>query len=191
MKKRRVVIIGCGTAALSALTQMRKTNCDDEVTLISMEPRLPYSPATLPYVISGRVEETKIALVDDDFFDRMKARWITGKRVERIDTAKNEVIYDSGGSESYDALLIATGSEPVLPPVPGINDVPLFQLRTLDDARALMAKMKGSRTAVVLGGGLIGIHIAECLAEKGIKVTVMEMAPCILPAYCDPERLQL
>ncbi len=175
------------SGTLSALREIRRGNADNEVTLVSMESYLPYSPASLPRVISGRVDDSKIALVDHHFFSEIKLQWIRGKKVEHIDTAKNQVMYDSGRSDYYDKLLITTGSEPVLPPIPGINDVPSFQLRTLNDARALIAKMRESRTAVVLGGGLIGINIAECLIQNGIEVTVIEAAPCILPAYCDAE----
>jgi phenylglyoxylate dehydrogenase epsilon subunit len=187
LKKKSILIIGCGTAALSALKQIRKVNSEDDVKLVTMESHLPYSPTSLPYVISGKIKESEIPMVMDDFFGQMKATWVRGKRVKHLDSDKREVVYDSGEREPYDSLLIATGSEPVLPPIPGLNNTQVLQLRTLDDARKLMGAMKGIQTAIVLGAGLIGMHVAECLAEHGVKVKVVEMLPHVLPAYFDPD----
>lgn len=187
MRKKKHIIIGSGTAALSALKQMRKVNGEDEVKVVTMESHPPYSPTSLPHVISGKISESDIPMVADDFFTEMKAFWDRGKRVEGVDVERSEVVYDSGRTDGYDCLLIATGSEPFVPDVAGMKDkrAQVLQLRTLDDARTLMARMKDSRRAVVLGGGLIGMHVAECLAERGIKVSVVEMLPRILPAYFD------
>jgi phenylglyoxylate dehydrogenase epsilon subunit len=187
LEKRKHVIIGCGTAALAALKQMREVNSEDEVKLVSMEPHLPYSPTSLPYLISGKINESDMPMVTDDFFDRMGAAWVRGKRVEQLDTAKREIRYDTGERESYDSLLIATGSEPHFPSIPGLDNERSLQLRTLDHARELIAKMKGTRTAILLGAGLIGMHVAECLAEQGVQVKVVEMLSHVLPAYFDED----
>jgi phenylglyoxylate dehydrogenase epsilon subunit len=187
LEKRKHIIIGTGTAALTALKQIRKINLEDEVKLITKEPYLPYSPTSLPYVISGRIKDSEISLATEAFFDEMKAQLVRGKSVGSIDTIKNEVVYDSGERESYDTLLIATGSEPVLPPIPGLEEDMVVQLRTLDDAKGVLAKVAESKTAIILGAGLIGMHVAQCLAEKGVKVSVVEMLPQILPAYFDSD----
>jgi phenylglyoxylate dehydrogenase epsilon subunit len=187
LEKKKHVIIGCGTAALAALKQMRKTSSEDEVKLVTMESHLPYSPTSLPYLISGKIKESEIPMVSDDFFDRMKAVWVRGKRVEHLDPGKREILYDSHERESYDSLLIATGSEPVLPPIPGLKSEQVLQMRTLDHARDLMKKMKGTQTVIILGAGLIGMHVAECLAEHDVQVKVVEILPHILPAYFDKD----
>lgn len=166
---------------------MRKIDSQDEVKLITMEPFPPYSPTSLPYLISGRIKEAEITMVSDDYFHQMKAELVRGKRVEQIDIGKEEIIYDSKKREPYDSLLIATGSEPVLPPIPGLNDQQALHLRTLDDAKKLMAKIEGAQSVIILGAGLIGMHMAECLAVRGMKVMVVEMLPQILPAYFDGE----
>jgi phenylglyoxylate dehydrogenase epsilon subunit len=187
LEKKKHVIIGCGTAALAALKQMRKKNAEDEIKLVTMEPHVPYSPTSLPYLISGKIKESEIPMVSDDFFDQMKAVWVRGKRVERLDTEKGEILHDSHEREVYDSLLIATGSEPLFPSIPGLNSEQVLQLRTLDHARELMTKMKGTQTAIILGAGLIGMHVAQCLAEHGMRVQVVEMLPHILPAYFDKD----
>jgi phenylglyoxylate dehydrogenase epsilon subunit len=185
--KRKFLIVGCGTTALNALKQIRRVNFQDEVKLVTMEPHLPYSPTSLPYLISERIKESEILMVMGHYFDQMKAELVRGKRVEHIDIERREIIYDSRERDSYDSLLIATGSEPVLPPIPGLNNKQALQLRTLDDAKQLKSKMKGTRTAIILGAGLIGMHIAKCLAERGVKVMVVEMLPQILQAYFDQD----
>jgi len=189
LEKKKHVIVGCGTAALSALKRMRQNNAADDIEVVSMEPHLPYSPTSLPYLISGKIQESEISMVTESFFDRMRAVWARGrgKRVERLDTGKSQVIYESGEREAYDSLLIATGSEPVVPSIPGLKQEEALQLRTLDHARALIDKIKGTRTAIILGAGLIGMHVAQCLAEKGMKVKVVEMQPRILPSYFDAD----
>ncbi len=191
MNKKKLLIIGCGTAGLSALKKIRTIDAQHEVKLITMEPHLPYSPTSLPYLISERIQESEIPLVAEDFFHRMNAELVRGKRVERIDTRQRKVIYHDLEKESYDSLLIATGSEPLFPALPGLDKKKACCLRTLDDARDLMTKMKEIGTAIILGAGLIGMHMAECLAERGVKVKVVEMFPQILPAYFDRDASQI
>lgn len=166
---------------------MRKINSQDEVKLVTMEPYLPYSPTSLPYLLSERIKESEIPMVTDEFFDQMKAELVRGKRVEHVDIERCEVIDDAHGRESYDCLLIATGSEPALPSIPGLKSKNAFHLRTLDDAKKLLMKVKRTRTAIILGAGLIGLHMAQCLAERKVKVIVVEMLPQILSAYFDQE----
>jgi len=186
-EKRKHVIVGCGTAALAALRAIRRVNSLDEVKLVTMEDTLPYSPTSLPYMISGRVKESEIPIVTEDFFDEMKALLVRGKAVVAIDAKKGEVSYDSGESEACDTILVATGSEPVLPSIPGLGDGQALRLRTLPDAKGLMSRIEGGKTAVIVGAGLIGMHVAECLAERGLKVKVVEMLPTVLRGYFDGE----
>jgi phenylglyoxylate dehydrogenase epsilon subunit len=187
LKKKKFLIIGSGTTALSALKQMRRLNMGDEIKLFTMESYPPYSPTSLPYFISERIKESDIPMVMDDYFNQVKAELVKGKRVEGIDIERNEVIYHSHEREPYDCLLIATGSEPAHPSIPGLNSDQSLYMRTLDDAKQLMRKMKGVQKAIILGAGLIGMHMSECLAERGVKVSVVEMLPQILPAYFDQE----
>lgn len=187
MEKKKHLIIGCGTAALAALKQIRKATLSDEVKLVTMEPCLPYSPTSLPYLISGRIKESDMPLVTEAFFDEMRAEFLRGRSVSRIDTGKGEVTYDCGEREAYDTLLIATGSEPALPPIPGLDDSRVLQLRTLSDAKEVMAGIEGNKTAIILGAGLIGMHAAQSFQEKQVKARVVETLSRVLPAYFDAE----
>jgi phenylglyoxylate dehydrogenase epsilon subunit len=167
MSKRKHLIIGCGAAALGALRQIRKLGSDDEVKLVTMEDYLPYSPMSLPYLVSGKRKEEEIYIVDNDFFDEMDAAFIRGKRVDRIEPYHNSVIYDDGRSESYDTLMIATGSEPKLQP------------------ELIAAKIPGRIT--ILGAGFVGTELAVSLAERGHAVHLIAPRERILRPYFDAD----
>lgn len=184
MSKRRHLIIGSGAAALSALKQIRKLGSKDEIKLVTMEEHLPYSPMSLPYLISGKRTEEDITIVDDDFFHKVDATLARGKRVEKIDPDQKQVFYVEGGNESYDTLLIATGSEPRLQPVLVAAGVQGFHI--LDDYVRLKDLKDESRIAI-LGAGFVGMELAVSFAEKGHEVTVIAPRERILRLYFDDE----
>ena len=184
MSKRRHLIIGCGAAALSALKQIRKLGSKDEIKLVTMEKHLPYSPMSLPYLISGKRTEEDITIVDDDFFHKVDATLARGKRVDKIDPDQKRVFYVEGGNESYDTLLIATGSEPRLQPILVAAGVPGFHI--LDDYARLKDLKDESRIAI-LGAGFVGMELAVSFAEKGHEVTVIAPRERILRLYFDDE----
>jgi NAD(P)H-nitrite reductase large subunit len=135
-------MIGCGSAALSALKQMRKSGSGDQVKLITMENYPPYSPMSLPYLLSGKKKEPEIYLTESNFFDDMKATLISGRRVEGIRARDKCVVYDNGKSESYDTLLIATGSEPVRPRIKGLDGANFLGFHTLDDYHEVLGQLR-------------------------------------------------
>jgi len=183
--KKRHIIIGAGTAALCALKQIRKLKQEDEIKIITMEMHQPYSPTALPYIVSGKVRPSDVSLVKEDFFKKLRADFIKGKKVVKVDTKNCEVIFENHEKESYDSILIATGSEPVVPDIPGLKDGYFLTLRSLDDAQVLADNIKEGKRAIILGAGLIGMHIAQCLAERNMLVSVVEALPSVLSAYFD------
>lgn len=185
------VIVGASHAALSALHTLRMSDADHEVTLISRERELPYSPTVLPYVVSGRSDPSRVALRDARYFDSLRVNVAGGHAVARVDPDRRVVVTDDGAEIGYAKLLIATGATPALPPVPGLRELPFHVLRTMEDAVGLRAALPKARAAVVLGAGLIGMHAAENLAKAGVRVTVAEMQPQVLPGYFDAEAAQL
>jgi phenylglyoxylate dehydrogenase epsilon subunit len=185
LSKRKHLMIGCGSAALSALKQMRKLGSEDEVKLVAMENYPPYSPMSLPYLLSGKRKEPEIYLTESNFFDDMKATLITGRRVDGIRPRDHSVIYDNGKSEGYDTLLIATGSEPVRPPIKGLNGKRFLGFHTLDDYHEVLGQLRGASEVAVLGAGLVGMEVAAALSEKGYKVIVLEKEKGVLPLSFD------
>jgi phenylglyoxylate dehydrogenase epsilon subunit len=178
-------MIGCGSAALSALKQMRKSGSGDQVKLITMENYPPYSPMSLPYLLSGKKKEPEIYLTESNFFDDMKATLISGRRVEGIRARDKCVVYDNGKSESYDTLLIATGSEPVRPRIKGLDRANFLGFHTLDDYHEVLGQLREGSEVAVLGAGLVGMEVAAALSEKGYKVVVLEKERRVLPLSFD------
>jgi phenylglyoxylate dehydrogenase epsilon subunit len=178
-------MIGCGSAALSALKQIRKLGSEDEVKLVTMENYAPYSPMSLPYILSGKKKESEIYLTETNFFDNMKATLITGRRVDGIIPRDKSVVYDNGGSESYDTLLIATGSQPVRPRIKGLEAANFLGFHTLDDYHEMLEQLREGSEVAVLGAGLVGMEVAAALSERGYKVTVLEKEKGVLPLSFD------
>lgn len=183
MGKRKHLIIGCGSAALSALKQIRKLGSEDEVKLVTMEDYPPYSPASLPYLVSRRVKESDIRVAGDDYFDQMKAILIRGRRVDSIDTRSQKLNYYNGDSDTYDTLLIASGSEPVMPPV--LRQAGALEFHIMDDYINLTKQLKNRTKVTILGAGLVGMELAVALSDRGHEVSVIAPRERILRRYFD------
>lgn len=187
MAHTKHLIIGSGMAALSALERIRKFRPDDEIKLVTREDCPPYSPAALPYLLVGRIKERDIWLRDRKYFKQMKATFVRGKEVVEVRPEARQVVYKNDGVESYDDLLIATGAEPVKPPIDGLDQAGVHTLRTLADCRTLQASLKDAKKVAILGAGLVGIKIAVALLEKGYQVDLIEREQAILPLYFEEE----
>ena len=181
MVKRKHLIIGCGPAGLSALKQIRKLGSKDEVKLISMEDTTPYSPVSLPYLLSGSKKESDIFLTEEGFFQKMNATLMKGMRVEKVMPREKQVLLESGERESFDTLLIASGSEPVRPRIKGLNGDNFLGFHTLGDYRDLVSRLEKEKEAAILGGGYVGMEVAEALYERGHKPTIFEKENGVLP----------
>ena len=118
-------------------------------------------------------------------------KYLRGAGVRSLAPERNVARLESGEEVAYAKLLVATGARPAIPPVAGLGEVRYHVLRTLDDAVKLRSALPGARRAVVLGGGLIGMHAAENLAEAGVEVTIVEAQPQVLPGYFDAEAASL
>ncbi len=185
MAKRRHLIIGSGSAALSALGKIRSINQEDEVKLVTAGEYLPYSPTSLPYLLSGKVKEADIIMADESYFDNMGSILVTGKEVVSVSPGNKEVIYKDRDKDTYDTLLIATGSEPVVPAI--LREAGCLGFHTMTDYKRLLQELEGKSEVTILGGGLVGMELAVALAEKGYQVTVVTPRGRILRRYFDPE----
>lgn len=187
MQQTQYLIVGASHAALAALQAIRMHDDTGEVTMVSKDDALPYSPTVLPYVVSGRSDPQRVFLRDDAYFARHKVNFVKGAAVAGIAAGDNRVRLSDGSEIGYEKLLLATGAAPQLPPIPGLDTVDFHVLRTLDDALRLRQALPQTRRAVVLGAGLVGMHAAENLAKAGAQVSVVEMRPTVLAGYFDRE----
>jgi len=187
MEHTHYLIVGASHAALSALHAIRLHDAEQEVTLLTRDDSLPYSPTVLPYVVSGRSDPGRVFLRDESYFARQKVNYRRGARVQKVDAEGSAVELADGSKIAFDKLLLATGAAPMLPAIPGLSGLKFHVLRTLADAVALRAELPRVKRAIVLGGGLIGMHAAENLAKGGAEVSVVEMQPHVLAGYFDAE----
>jgi len=191
MSPIKYLIVGSSHAALSAFKAIRSLDEKGSVTLLTQEKYLPYSPTILPYVVSGEVDPGKIFLRDEADLERDGITLKRRAKVVDVDPSSRMVSLNSGEGLKYENLLLATGAEPMLPPIPGLKAAPFHVLRTLEDALHLRKTAMEAKSAIVLGTGLIGMHAAENLAKNGLEVTMVEALPQVLPGYFDDQAANL
>jgi phenylglyoxylate dehydrogenase epsilon subunit len=191
MDHSKYLIVGSSHAGLAAIEAIRIQDMEGSITLLNQEEYLPYSPTILPYVVSGKVEADKVFLVNEDDLDRNRITFRRGTKVVNVEPSSHTVTLQSGETLEFEKLLLATGAEPSLPPIPGLQSAPFRVLRTLDHARQLRQVARTTKSAIVLGAGLIGMHAAESLAKAGLRVTIVEALPHVLPAYFDGQASEL
>ncbi len=191
MQRTKYLIVGSSHAGLAAVDAIRMQDKEGPLTLVSQEDCLPYSPTILPYVVSGRVDPGEVFLRDEAALDRLRVHFMKGSRVTGLHAGDGTVTLANGDTLKYEKALLATGAEPKSPPIPGLQGSSFFVLRTLADALELRKAMEGSRTALVLGAGLIGMHAAENLARCGVEVAVVEALGQVLPGYFDEEAARM
>ena len=190
---KRILIIGAHAAGVEAAAAARKTDRTAEITLLTQEKHAGYSRCGLPFVIGGPIPAFKDLIVfPPAYYQMIKANLKTETKATNIDT-KNKTVeaQDKNGKTeilSYDSLIVSTGANSFMPPIKGREKKGIHSLRTLEDGEEIARKIKeGAKTAVVMGAGLIGLEVAIALHEKGLKTTVIEMLPQVLPAMLDPE----
>ncbi|MFQ6060246.1 MAG: FAD-dependent oxidoreductase, partial [Thermoplasmata archaeon] len=168
------VIIGTGGAGVSAIRTIRSLDEECKITAISKEKFLPYSPCSLPHMIAGEIDEKSIFRVRKDFFRKSRVRALFGRTVSRI-LARERAILVDGKKMSYDKLLVAAGSNPLRPSIPGIDLKGVYTLGNMTDAKQIMKWIEGgAKRAVVLGAGFIGVECAIALRKLGLEVSVYE-----------------
>jgi NADH oxidase (H2O2-forming) len=194
---RRIVIIGAHAAGVDAASAARKTDRTAEITLITEEKHAGYSRCGLPFVIGGQIPSFNDLIVfPPSYYQMMKLTLKTETKVTKIDTGKKivETVDKTGKTEelAYDSLIIAAGASAFTPPIKGREKQGILPLRTLEDGEKIDQAVKnGAKTAVIMGAGLIGLETAIALQERGLKVTVVEMLPQVLPAMLDADMAKL
>ncbi|HEX2492708.1 MAG TPA: FAD-dependent oxidoreductase [Steroidobacter sp.] len=176
-----VVVVGAGQAAAQAIETLRRRNFTGPITLIGDEPILPYQrPPLSKKLLSGELERDRLLIRHARYYEEHGITQLLGRRVVSIDCSARTVRCDDDTLVSYDALLLATGSRPRRIAVPGGDLAGVCYLRTESDALALRDELKPGRRLVVVGGGYIGLEVAATSRERGVEVTVLEMADRVM-----------
>lgn len=187
----RVIIVGGVAAGTKVAAKLKREDQGAEVTILTKGKDISYAGCGLPYYVGKVIPDRESLVVNtpEKFEALTGAKVITGMEVTKVDRAgKTVTAVDESGTESvweYDRLVIASGASPIKPPLPGLDLPQVFFMRTPDDAVELRRTVEagGIKRAVVVGGGFIGLEIAENLTSMGVRCNVLDMAPHVLPGF--------
>ena len=187
---KNIVVIGGGAAGMSAASRIRKLLPDSSIKVFEESSYVSYAPCGIPYYVEGMVNDINdLVTYTPEFF--IKERHIevyTRTRVTAVDIGASEVSYVSEGGEGrakFDYLVLATGAIPFVPVKKWIENDNVYTIRHLEDGYALKSRLAGASNVAVIGGGYIGVEMAEALSKLGKRVTVLEMKR-IMP-HLDPD----
>jgi nitrite reductase (NADH) large subunit len=184
--KERLVVIGNGMAPGRALERLLESAPDKyDITIFNAEPRVNYDRIMLSPVLSGDKSFDQIIIHGDGWYIKNGITLYKGVAVTKIDRAAKAVTSAIGETIPYDKLIIATGSRPVIIPVPGSNLPGVLTYRDLDDVEAMLYAARSRGNAVVIGGGLLGLEAAAGLTEQGMEVTVVHLMPTLMERQLD------
>ncbi|WP_326823456.1 FAD-dependent oxidoreductase [Streptosporangium sp. NBC_01639] len=181
----RLVIVGNGMAGARLVSEVRARDRHTKVTVIGAETWQPYNRVLLSNVVAGTMLPDQVRLLDPAWYADHGVTALLGVEVVSIDRETQAVLTADGRREPYDVLVLATGSSPFVPPVPGAAGAAVF--RTLDDCQTILAAAGTARRAVVVGGGLLGIEAARGLAGRGLPVTLLHLAGHLMERQLDAE----
>ncbi len=186
----KIIIIGGVAAGTKTAAKLKRERPMDDVVIYTKSKDISYAGCGLPYYVGGSIEAKEDLIVNTpaEFMGLTGVAVHTNSEVTAVDPDRKTVTVN-GEEISYDKLVIAVGAEPAVPDVKGIHRNGVFTVRTPEDAIGIReyCEEKNTKKAVVVGGGFIGLEIAENLTAKGISVTVVDMAQQLLPGVFDPE----
>ncbi len=184
--RERLVVIGNGMAGCRAVEEILARDAERyAVTIFGAEPRVNYNRIMLSPVLAGEKAFDEIVINTAEWYDDNGIALVSGDPVVSIDRATQTVIAKSGRAEPYDRLLIATGSDPFIIPVPGHKAQGVVTFRDLDDVDKMLAAAEKGGSAVVIGGGLLGLEAAHGLSLRGMTVTVIHLMPTLMERQLD------
>ncbi len=181
--KAKIVVVGNGMVGHHFVEEMSKHE-DYQITVLSAESRLAYDRVYLSSYFAGKTA-ADLALTTPEHYDELGVNFETNAKVTNIDKSAKVVTTESGESFAYDKLILATGSYPFVPPIPGGDVEHSLVYRTIDDLEAIQASADVSKVGVVIGGGLLGLEAAKALKELGLETHVVEFAPQLMAVQVD------
>jgi 3-phenylpropionate/trans-cinnamate dioxygenase ferredoxin reductase subunit len=185
---QRIVIVGAGQAAMQAVDTLRRRGFAGELTLVGDEPSPPYQrPPLSKKYLAGSVDRERLLIRPAAFFADHAVTTHFGHRVTDIARRERHVRLDDGRVLPYDALLLATGSRPRPLLAPGRELAGVHYLRTIADADRIREECAAGGRVIIIGGGYIGLEVAATARERGMEVTVLEMAPRVMSRVTSPE----
>lgn len=186
MSKQRVLVVGNGMVGhkfIDNLVQDSQAG-NFEIITFSEEPRLAYDRVQLSSYFSGATA-ADLALTDEGYYNENGVNFVLNDKVVELNTKENYVVTATGRKEPYDKLVLATGSFPFVPPIPGNDQEHCLVYRTIEDLEAITSSAAQSKVGVVVGGGLLGLEAANALKAAGLETHVVEFAPRLMAVQLD------
>ncbi|WP_416307268.1 nitrite reductase large subunit NirB [Neptunicella sp. SCSIO 80796] len=180
----RVVVVGNGMVGHHFVEQLCQQDIDTSITVLSAEPRLAYDRVHLSEYFSGKTADD-LAMTTPEQYDEWGVQYKTDAKVVDINKQTKTVTTISGEVYQYDKLILATGSYPFVPPIPGKDREHTLVYRTIEDLEAISASAAVSKVGVVVGGGLLGLEAANALKQAGLETHVVEFAPQLMAVQVD------
>ncbi|MEK3942419.1 MULTISPECIES: nitrite reductase large subunit NirB [Paenibacillus] len=184
-KREKLVLVGNGMAGIGTLEQILKLGGAYDITVFGSEPHPNYNRIMLSYVLEGSKTINDIILNDWNWYEDNNITLHTATTVTRIDEHSKQVIADNGMAVSYDKVIIATGSNSFILPVPGCDKEGVVGFRDIADCDAMLAAAKQYNKAAVIGGGLLGLEAAKGLVNLGMDVTVVHLMEDLMERQLD------
>lgn len=186
MEKIKLVVVGNGMVGQRFLEELSRMEHSYQITVFCEENRAAYDRVHLSSYFAGTSAE-ELSLVPSGFFENNNICFLAGESVQSIDRLRKTVIGTLGTQVGYDMLVLATGSYPFVPPVPGHDRKGCHVYRTLDDLDAIKADAANCLSGVVIGGGLLGLEAAKALTDLGLQTHVVEFAPQLMAVQLDQQ----
>ena len=177
----KVVVVGAGIAGIAAVESLRTASPAAEITIVSKEPELPYYRLNLTRYLAGEIGEQDLPIHPASWYEEQKVRLLLGAEASAIHLDDHVVELHGGEKLPFDKLLLAAGAHPFIPPFPGADREGVTSLRTVEDARGILAACRAGAKCVCIGGGLLGLETAGALARQGADVTLLEGYGWLLP----------
>jgi NAD(P)H-nitrite reductase large subunit len=186
-KRYDYLILGNSTAAVAAVEAIRAVDAAGTVAVVSDQPQHVYSPPLITYVLGGKIAEDRLYTRARDFYAQLKVDTYFGVPATSLRPDEHQVVLASGAALGYGKLLLATGGTPVIPPLPGVDLQGVFTFTRHDDMVRVREYIRQHKviSAVVIGGGMIGVKVAEAFSALGLETTIVEMLDRVLAQALD------
>lgn len=206
MTSKRHVVVGGGTASLNAITTIREYD-GGESEIVLVTDGWPYSRMVLPYYLGGSIAESHVYTATASRLAQLGVQFVTAggpsaaaqrdpgqlgsefvrHRAKSLDTKNNALTLDDGSVLEYDDLLIATGSSPTRPPIPGADGERIYTQWTLEDSKGVLSSLKPDTDVAMIGAGFISFTILNSILNHGVRLHIIEIMPQVLPRMVDAE----
>ena len=185
MSTKHLVVVGNGMAGMACLDEILKRKPGFKVTVFSEEPYFNYNRILLSSVLAGEKSVDDIYINTEEWYRKNDITLHLGTKVVGIDAQNRLIETDKGNSFGYDLLLLATGSNPFIPPIEGVKKKGVYVFRSMSDTNSILEHCKTAKKAVVIGGGLLGLEAARGLLSQGQKVTVVHLMDRLMDVQID------